>query len=375
MTPLSIPLVNLGRQYDDLGAEIDGAIRQVCMRGDFILGQAVGDFERGFADFVGARHCIGVGNGTDALHLVLRALGVGAGHEVIVPANTFIATAEAVSYCGATPVLVDCDDRTATIDVDRIAAALTPRTKAIIPVHLYGQPADMDPILALGASHGVQVIEDAAQAHGASYRGRPCGGLARAAAFSFYPGKNLGAYGDAGAVVTNDDGLAEEVRLLRNWGSPRKYVHSRQGYNSRLDTLQAAVLSVKLPRLQGWNGTRVRLASLYREVLSSLHGTIDVVATREATTAHAYHLFVVRLRQHDRDAVLAKLQSEGIGAGVHYPIPIHLQEAYRHLGHGSGSFPAAERLAREVLSLPLCPYLTEAEALAVADRLRRLVGG
>lgn len=375
MTPLSIPLVNLRRQYDDLGAEIDGAIRQVCMRGDFILGQAVGDFERGFADLVGARHCVGVGNGTDALHLVLRALGVGAGHEVIVPANTFIATAEAVSYCGATPVLVDCDDRTATIDVDRIAAALTPRTRAIIPVHLYGQPADMDPILALGASHGVQVIEDAAQAHGASYRGRPCGGLARAAAFSFYPGKNLGAYGDAGAVVTNDDGLAEEVRLLRNWGSPRKYVHSRQGYNSRLDTLQAAVLSVKLPRLLGWNGTRARLASLYREALSSLHGTIDVVATRETTTAHAYHLFVVRLRHHDRDAVLAKLQAEGIGAGVHYPIPIHLQEAYGHLGHGPGSFPAAERLAREVLSLPLCPYLTEAEALAVADHLRRLVGG
>jgi dTDP-3-amino-3,4,6-trideoxy-alpha-D-glucose transaminase len=362
----AIPLVDLKRMHQAIAPEIEGALRDVCANTDFILGRAVDEFERAFAAWLGARHAIGVASGTDALHLTLRALGIGAGAEVIVPANTFIATAEAVSYCGATPVLVDCDPRTATIDVARIEDALTPRTRAIMPVHLYGQPADMDPILALARARHLVVIEDAAQAHGAAYRGRRCGTLGAAAGFSFYPGKNLGAYGDAGAIVTNDDALADEVRLLRNWGSTQKYVHRRLGYNSRLDTLQAAVLGVKLRRLDEWNAERDRLAHRYQKALTALAPDVEVLDVAPWTTAHAWHLFVVRLTRHDRDRVVKRLQADGIGSGIHYPIPIHLQEAYASLARPRAGYPATERLAREILSLPLCPYLGD-------DGLERVV--
>lgn len=373
LTKTSIPLINLQRQYQDLGTQIDDAVRQVCTRGDFILGHAVQVFEESFAQYIGVRNCVGVASGTDALHLILRALGIGRGDEVILPANTFIATAQAVSYSGATPVLVDCDERTALIDVTKMEAAITARTKALLPVHLYGQPADMDTIFAVASRHDLPVIEDAAQAHGGSYKGRKCGSLGIAAGFSFYPGKNLGAYGDGGAVVTNDDALAGEIRLLRNWGSTVKYVHRRLGYNSRLDTMQAAVLNVKLPHLDGWNARRNELAEMYRKALSEMSENVRLLHVAESTTTHPYHLFVVRLIANDRDCILRELQQHGIGAGVHYPIPIHLQEAYSGMGKPVDSFPVTEQLAREILSLPLCPYLEDNEAEAVVESLHELM--
>jgi dTDP-4-amino-4,6-dideoxygalactose transaminase len=369
ITKGSIPLVNLQRQYQDLGTQIDEAVREVCARGDFILGRAVQIFEESFAQYIGVRNCVGVASGTDALHLILRALGIGREDEVILPANTFIATAQAISYAGATPVLVDCDERTALIDVTKMEAAITARTKALLPVHLYGQPADMDTIFSLASRHNLFVIEDAAQAHGGSYKGRKCGSFGIAAGFSFYPGKNLGAYGDGGAVVTNDDALAGEIRLLRNWGSTVKYVHRRLGYNSRLDTIQASVLNVKLPHLNSWNARRNELAEMYRKGLSELSENVRLLHVAESTTMHPYHLFVVRLISHDRDRILYELQQDGIGAGVHYPIPIHLQEAYLGMGRPLGSFPVTEQLAREILSLPLCPYLEDSEAELVVESL------
>lgn len=353
--------------------EIDAALRDVCARADFVLGRSVEEFERAFASYVGVSDCIGVGSGTDALRLLLDALGIGRGDEVIVPANTFIATAQCVSQCRADLVLVDCDPRTATIDVAGVKAALTERTRAVIPVHLYGQPADMDPLLALAAEHGLHIVEDAAQAHGASYKGRNCGTIGMAAGFSFYPGKNLGAYGDAGAVVTNDSSLAEELRLLRNLGSGAKYVHRRLGYNSRLDGMQAAVLNVKLKHLDGWNRIRRALAARYRGALSMLADDVDVLDVADWTTAHAFHLFVIRLKRHDRDRVLTRLRAAGIGAQIHYPIPIHLQEAYRSLGKLAGSFPVTEQLSREILSLPLCPYLGDEGVARVVETLRAVL--
>lgn len=369
----TIPLVNLRRQYERLAPEIDRAIRDVCVRGDFILGRAVATFEEAFAEYVGARHCIGVASGTDALHLILRGLGVGPADEAILPANTFISTAQAVWACGATPVLVDCDERTATIDVAAALSAVTPRTRAIIPVHLYGQPADMDPLLAFAAERGVHVVEDAAQAHGAAYRGRRCGSLGVAAAFSFYPGKNLGAYGDGGAITTNDAGLAGEIRLLRNLGSRVKYVHDRMGFNSRLDSLQAAVLGVKLPQLDAWNARRNEIAGRYREALASYRDRIDIIETALFTSLHACHLFVARVPGGARDRVLARLQERGVGAGVHYPIALHQQAAFRGLLPAGARFPATERLASEVLSLPLCAELSDEEIRVVIQELRAAV--
>jgi dTDP-4-amino-4,6-dideoxygalactose transaminase len=364
----NIPLVNLSRQYQHLAPEIDAAMKRVCTRGDFILGHAVEEFETAFAAYVGARHCIGVASGTDALHLTLRALGIGPGDEVILPANTFIATAQAVWCCGATPVLVDCDERTATVDTAAVALAITERTKAIMPVHLYGQPADMDPLLALAKTRRLHVVEDAAQAHGAAYRGRPCGSIGVAAGFSFYPGKNLGAYGDGGAITTNDDGLAQEIRLLRNWGSPVKYVHTRMGFNSRLDTLQAAVLLVKLSHLEAWNDRRNELAAGYRAALAGC-GSIGIIEQAEWTTRHAYHLFVLRALNGGRDDLVRGLQAKGIGAGIHYPIAIHQQEAFKPLLKSAVSFPVTEQLASQIFSLPLCPDLRDDEARIVIDAL------
>jgi dTDP-4-amino-4,6-dideoxygalactose transaminase len=368
----SVPLVNLRRQYQKLAPDIDRAVRDVCCRAEFVLGSAVDEFEAEFAGYLGVRHCIGVASGTDALHLIFRSLGIGSGDEVIVPANTFIATAQAVWCCGASPILVDCNE-TATIDVSRAAAAITDRTKAIVPVHLYGQPADIDPLIALAETHGLRVVEDAAQAHGASYRGRRCGTLGIAAAFSFYPGKNLGAYGDGGAITTNDDGLAEEIRLLRNWGSTVKYVHRRMGFNSRLDSIQAAVLSVKLRHLEGWNDRRHEIAERYNAALAGLSDRLRAIETAPYTTRHAHHLFVVRSLEGRRDAIVRTLQARGIGVGIHYPIAIHRQECFEPLLPPDISMPVTERLSAQVLSLPLCPELTDEELQTVLDELEAAV--
>lgn len=368
-----IPLVNLVRQYERLAPQLDRAIHETCARADFILGQAVATFEAAFAAYLGVRHCIGVANGADALHLILRGLGIGAGDEVILPANTFIATAQAVWYAGATPVLVDCDERTATIDVSAVPAAVTERTKAIMPVHLYGQPADVDPLLALAGERGLHVIEDAAQAHGAVYRGRKCGTLGGAAGFSFYPGKNLGAYGDGGAVATNDDELAAEIRSLRNLGSTVRYVHRRMGFNSRLDTIQAAILSVKLPYLDAWNDRRTQVADRYRTALAGHSARLRVIDRASWTSAHANHVFVVRSLDGQRDRIVRELQARGIGVAIHYPMAIHQQEAFQTLLRGAAGFPVAERLASEVFSLPLCPDLTDGEAQTVLDELHSVL--
>lgn len=364
----NIPLVNLARQYARLAPEVDRAMHDVCARSEFILGPAVAEFERAFAEYVGVRHCIGVANGTEALHLILRALGVGAGDEVIVPGNTFIATAQAVWCCGATPVLVDCDER-ATIDVAAAAAAVTARTKAIMPVHLYGQPADMDPLLALARDRGVSVIEDAAQAHGAAYRGRSCGSIGVAAGFSFYPGKNLGAYGDAGAITTSDDGLADELRRLRNLGSSAKYVHSRMGFNSRLDSVQAAVLSVKLPYLDAWNARRNAVAARYLAAFSRISDLVRPIETGAYTTRHAYHLFVLRAANGQRDRIVQTLQARGVGAVIHYPIAIHRQAGFQPLVQPGWRLSLTERMASDVFSLPLCPDITDEEAQIVIDEV------
>jgi dTDP-4-amino-4,6-dideoxygalactose transaminase len=368
-----IPLVNLHRQYERLQPEIDAAIRGVCARSDFILGGSVARFERAFADYVGAGQCVGVANGTEALHLILRALDIGPGDEVILPANTFIATAQAVWACGATPVLVDCDERTATIEPGAAIAAVTARTRAFLPVHLYGQPADLDPLLAFAAPRGLHVVEDAAQAHGAEYRGRRCGSIGVAAGFSFYPGKNLGAYGDAGGITTSDAALADRIRVLRNLGSRAKYVHERMGFNSRLDTIQAAVLMTKLPHLDAWNRRRNELADRYRAALAPHADRIRVVERAAWTTRHAYHLFVVRVTAAVRDRVVAALQERGIGVGIHYPIPIHRQEAFGSLLRDGARFPATDALAAEQLSLPLCAELTDDEADTVVSELVRAV--
>jgi dTDP-4-amino-4,6-dideoxygalactose transaminase len=367
---LNVPFQNLPFQTRALRAELDAAIDAVLRHGQFILGPEVPAFEKNWAQFAGVAHAIGVGSGTDALQLTLRALEIGPGDEVITVANSFIATAEAISYTGAKPVLVDCDQEHHLIDVRCVAAAISPRTRAILPVHLYGQPANMDALVKLAAKHGIAVIEDAAQAHGATLRdGRRCGSLGVAAAFSFYPGKNLGAFGDAGAVTTNDEALARKLRLLRNWGSIVKYHHEVQGYNSRLDTIQAAILDVKLRHLAAWNEQRRSAAGWYRAALNNCSG---LILPREApwTGRHVYHLFVVQLVDHDRDALLQALGRSGVQAIVHYPVPIHLQKAYSTLGHRTGAFANAEAAAKSILSLPMFPEITQDQVGHVADALR-----
>ena len=351
----SIPLVDLSAQHAAVADEVAEGWRDVLARTAFIGGPQVAAFEREFAEFVQVPHCVATGNGTDAIEITLRALGVGPGDECILPANTFIATAEAVSRAGATPVLVDCaDDDTYLIDADAVEAAVTPRTAAIIPVHLYGQAAPVELLLPLARRIGAWVVEDAAQAQGSRRHGVSAGGLADAAATSFYPGKNLGAYGDAGAALTGSADVAARMRLIRDHGSARKYEHEVVGVNSRLDTLQAVVLSAKLRRLAEWNAARRAAAARYDELLSDQS---DVV--RPATldgNEHIWHLYVVRVPQRDR--VLKELHAAGIGAGIHYPVPIHLTGAYAGLGYAEGAFPVAERTARELVSLPLYPEIT-----------------
>ncbi len=349
----AIPFVDLVTQHATIQAEINNAIEQVLSRCNFILGSQVEEFEEAFARFIGAEYAIGVSSGLDALRLALMALNVGPGDEVIVPANTYIATALAVSAVGSRPVLVDCDPETYNVDVSLVPSAVTPRTKAIIPVHLTGQSTDMDPILEVANRHGLYVVEDAAQAHGTLYKGRACGSIGIAGCFSFYPGKNLGAYGDGGMVTTNDAQLAERLRRLRNYGQQAKYRHMEKGLNARLDTLQAAVLTVKLRHLPQWNEARAAHAEEYRTTLS---GVGDLVFQRRAPySTHIYHLFIVESEQ--REALQKYLDKAGVGTGIHYPVPIHLQQAYTDLEHRKGDFPEAERLAKRMLSLPMYPEL------------------
>ncbi|HKP71742.1 MAG TPA: DegT/DnrJ/EryC1/StrS family aminotransferase [Pyrinomonadaceae bacterium] len=371
-----IPFVDLQAQYRSIKAEVDEAIARVVESAAFVLGREVEAFEAAFADYVGARFCVGVNSGTAAIQLAATACGVGAGDEVIVPANTFFATAEAVSTAGATPVFVDADPVSYNIDPAKIEAAITERTRAIMPVHLYGQAADLDAVFEIAARHNLVVIEDAAQAHGSLYKGRRVGALGRAGCFSFYPGKNLGAYGEGGAVVTDDAEVARRVRLLRDHGSEQKYRHEIVGYNFRLEGIQGAVLNVKLKHLDRWNDLRRAHAARYRELLESVAGAGDAPALtlpREMPYArHIYHLFVVQTDA--RDALQQHLGAAGVQTGIHYPIPVHLQPAYSSHGHRAGDFPEAERQAARVLSLPMFPELTGGQIERVAEAVQQFVG-
>jgi dTDP-3-amino-3,4,6-trideoxy-alpha-D-glucose transaminase len=366
-----VPFVDLVAQYESIAGEVDGAFHEVTASAQYILGVRVERFEQEFAQFVGAEHAVGVGSGLDALRLALLALEIGPGDEVILPANTYIATALAVSEVGADVVLVDCDAETYNIDPAASAAAVTARTRALLPVHFSGQAAEMDPLLELAATNELLVVEDAAQAHGTHYGGRPCGSLGDVACFSFYPGKNLGAYGDGGLVTTNDAAVLERTRLLRNYGERAKYDHVVKGVNSRLDGLQAAFLTVKLRHLPEWNEARRRHADAY---IAELEGVGDLVFQKRAdSSTHVYHLLIVE--SDERDALRDHLTERGIQTGIHYPIPIHLQEAYADLGLGAGSFPNAEQLARRSLSLPMYPELTEKQIGLVAGAVRDFFGG
>lgn len=363
----TIPFLDVGRTYQELRPDLDAAIQRVMNSGWYVLGEEVEAFEAEFADYCGAEFCIGVANGLDALQLILRAYGVGRGDDVIVPSHTFIATWLAVTLTGATPVPVDPpDDATYTISPDQIEAAISPRTRAIIPVHLYGCPADMTPIMRIASRHGLKVIEDAAQAHGARYLDRRVGSLGDAAGFSFYPGKNLGAFGDGGAITTNDAELRDRLRSLRNYGSSAKYVHDVQGLNSRLDPLQAAMLRVKLRKLDEWNARRRILAERYRERLT---GTGLLQPEIPDGCESVFHLFVIRTTR--RDLLQAGLRQAGIETLIHYPIPPHRQGAYNRMQ--GQDFPVAERLAGEVLSLPMGPHLTTDEVEGVADHVTRIL--
>jgi dTDP-4-amino-4,6-dideoxygalactose transaminase len=364
----SVPFVDLHSEYEELRPEIDAAMQQVVERGDFILGAAVEEFENAFASYSDAAYAVGVDSGYSALELMLRAHGVGRGDEVITAANTFVATVGAIEAAGARPVLVDADPHTYNIDVDQISASISRATKAIMPVHLYGQPADLDPIRELADQHGLHVFEDAAQAHGARYGGRRVGSLGDAAGFSFYPAKNLGAFGDGGIITTSNPETARQLRLLRNLGSPEKYHHDIRGFNRRLDTLQAAVLGVKLRSLDSRNEARRRVAALYRELLPA-----DVLTPVEAPGGeHVYHLYVIRIAE--RDAAIEWLKERDIASGIHYPIPIHLQAAYRDLGHSRGDFPVAEAIAGEILSLPMYPMMPAVAVAQVAEAIGAFVG-
>ncbi|MDQ3280745.1 MAG: DegT/DnrJ/EryC1/StrS family aminotransferase [Acidobacteriota bacterium] len=363
---LRIPFLDLKSPYGELQTEIDAAIHRVVTSGWYILGEEVRAFEREWAVYIGTTHCVGVSNGLDAMHLVLRAWDIGAGDEVIVPSNTYIATWLAVSYAGATPVPVEPDPHTYNLDVDRIEAAITPRTKAILAVHLYGQPADIDAMRELATRRGIKILEDAAQAHGATWRGRKAGSLGDAAAWSFYPGKNLGALGDAGAITTNDAALAERVRVLANYGSQVKYHNVEKGFNCRLDELQAAILRAKLPHLDAWNGRRRAIAELYLDGIRNPRVILPAVAEGADP---AWHLFVVR--SEERGALQQRLTDAGVGTLIHYPIAPFDQRAYAEFAARRDEWPLASRIASEVLSLPIGPHLSHDDAAMVAEVVNR----
>jgi len=363
---MKVPFLDLQAHHQPIREQLDAAIGDVIDKNAFAGGPFVAAFESEFARYCGCKHVIGVGNGTDALWLSLLALQVGPGDEVITVPSTFMATAEAISYCGARPVFVDIEEATYNLDAGLLEKAITPRTKAILPVHLFGQCADMDPILEIAARHGIPVIEDACQAHGATYKGRKAGTMGLAGCFSFYPGKNLGALGEAGAAVTNNAELAGKIQGLRDHGQARKYYHSHIGWNGRMDGIQAAVLSVKLKQLDVCNLRRRSHALLYDQLLGDTEEVI--IPAQGRFNQSVYHIYAVRVK--DRDQVLQSMAEKGISCGIHYPIPVHLQEAYRFLGRGKGSYPVAERCAGEFLSLPMFPELTKEQIHAVAEELK-----
>jgi dTDP-4-amino-4,6-dideoxygalactose transaminase len=366
---IRVPFLDLKSLHAPLRDEFDRAIRAVIDSSAFAGGPFVEKFEQDFASYCGCQHAVGVGSGTEALWLSLLACGVGAGDEVITVPNTFMATAEAITYCGARPVFVDVDDRTYTMDPAGLEEALSSRTKAIIPVHLFGQPADMDPILEFAREHDLVVIEDAAQAHGAKYKGREAGTLGNAGCFSFYPGKNLGAFGEAGAIVTNSSDLQEKIRIFRDHGQARKYRHTAIGWNCRMDGIQAAVLSVKLRHLESGNSLRRAHAVQYNRAFA---GMDDIITPLEAPYAlHVYHIYAIRVRE--RDEVMWFLSEKGIQCGVHYPIPVHLQMAYRSLGYEKGDLPKSEQIALELISLPMFPELTETQVNTVALSVKEAI--
>ncbi len=362
---MKVPFLDLPGQTETLRAEIDSAFDAILRRCDFVGGEAVRQFEQEFARYCDADHCVGVSNGTDAIYLALRALGIGPGDEVITTPNTFIGTTAPITRTGARVRFVDVNPLTLNIDVAQIEAAITPRTRAIMPVHLYGQPADMRAILDIARRHDLLVIEDAAQAHGARYQGRRAGSFGHAACFSFYPGKNLGAFGDAGAVVTSDAAVAEKIRVLRDAGRISKYEHAEEGFNHRLDTLQAAVLSIKLRRLDEWNRRRRAIADRYRQHFEKVEG-IETV-TEPPGFEGVYHLFVVQIPNRDR--VRELLAQSGIATGIHYPLPLHLQPAYSYLPYEKGGFPVTESAAPRLLSLPIFPEMSDEMVDFVAQRL------
>ena len=366
---MTIPFVDLASQHEEIADEVRVGLEAVFDTMAFVGGPEVAGFENEYADFVGARHCVGVANGTDALELALRAVGVRPDGEVVLPANTFIATAEAVSRIGAIPVLVDVDEEHLLIDPAQVERALTPRTQAVIPVHLYGQVAPVDELAAMCADAGVPMVEDAAQSQGATRHGRGAGIWGLVAATSFYPGKNLGAAGDAGAVTTSDSDLADRVRVLGAHGSATRYVHDVIGMNSRLDAVQAIYLRAKLSRLEKWNELRRAAAQRYTELLAEVDGVVAPVVA--PGNEHVWHLYVIQVAERDR--VVAEMQAAGVGAAIHYPTPVHLTGAYAALGQGAGSFPVAEAAARRIMSIPMFPHLTQAQQERVVDRLRRAV--
>ncbi len=367
----TVPFVDLVGQFHRYEDELMTAIRGVLESASFIGGAPVKDFEAAWAAYCGTKNAVGCGNGTDAIYLALRALGVGPGDEVITAVNTFIATSEAITMTGAKPVFVDVDDATALIDATKIEAAITERTKAIIPVHLYGQLVDMEPVLAIAKAHGLKVVEDTAQAHGAIDHGKRAGTFGDAATFSFYPGKNLGAYGDGGAVITDDDALAEHIRKIANHGRSTKFGHEIEGVNSRLDGLQAAILGVKVKHLDTWIDERRAAAQRYDKLLSELGDAIVLPHVRHATS-HVFHLYVCRVQ--DRDGLRKHLGERNIQSGIHYPVPLHLLPAYSHLGQGEGTFPVAEKMAKEIVSLPISPEITEEQQVRVAKAVAEFVG-
>ena len=363
---MNVPFLDLKAQYRSIKEEVHAAINEVIENTAFAGGPFVAKFEQDFAKFCDCKHAIGVGNGTDALWMALVALGVGAGDEVITSPNTFIATAEAISLAGAKPVFVDVEEQTSNMNPALIQAAITKNTKAIIPVHLFGQPCNMDPILEIAGKNNLYVVEDACQAHGAQYKGKKAGSMGNAGCFSFYPGKNLGAFGEGGAIVTNDDELAAKMRMFRDHGQAKKYYHDIIGWNARLDGIQGAVLHVKLKYLPAWNDARRKHANDYSTGLADVR---DVILPVEADYArHIYHIYAIRVK--DRDKLMAYLGEKGIACGIHYPVPVHLQKAYSFLGKGKGSFPVAEKCAEQYLSLPMFAELTDEQVAYVVQQIK-----
>ena len=378
MTPtnIKVPFVDLSWQHQPIHHLIESAIEQVIERGDFTLGKALGEFETAFAQACGVNYAVGVSSGTDAIALGLQACGIGKGDEVLIPANTFIATVIAAIHAGATPVLVDCEANTALIDLAAAAKAITPKTKAILPVHLYGQMVSPQKLLDFANAHNLLIFEDAAQAHLAQKEGYIAGSVGLAAGFSFYPSKNLGSFGSGGMVTTNDEAVAKKMRSLRNYGAPRKYFHTDIGTNSRLDTLQAAILNVKLPFLSKWNAVRNEAAQHYDHVLEPLQSQNITVLENHADIGHVYHLYIIRLSHKlatQREIIQHRLQKKGIQTGIHYPTPCHLQPAYRYLGYQPGDFPRAELLCEQILSLPMYPGLGKNQIELVKEELLQVI--